>query len=630
MRNTCYQFRTIGTSVPYYYYCDTGETKWGYDPNYKIFEPNEGMYRPPPEIPANVEENFNFSTSYTTFRRKTVSNLNNERKKKIDNIQDTGKIQQFIPSNDYQIPLSFMKVPFFPSDLFILMDCQTLYNYLVNSMNLDNFYEKGVKKGKKLDVEEIFIPGPKTLRGPILKFTKPSNIVINLSKSCRNFIHKSEYLDYSRIYSIFRLIDGNPSLLPEAIVFLIIETNSKNVTVKIKNAWSLLLILISKYDLHNIKNDSFDTIRVLRSYVAIVASTKNVSPQIINPAMLCLLRLSCINNKMNVPYNEDNPQEYFFKCQTSRQYFGVSLAEIIYKERVFNRNHKNMARIQQTGGRSMINLLAQPTSSSNLTLSAHRDLSTISLKYSNNFNDSMNFAGSPSHNFNQNININQTINFNQSINFNLSTSSLFTTTNNGIDNNTGAICIELEDKEDKILLVPNVLLNLIERLKEVNVFHIKNVFLTKCNSKTEKLKAIHELNISGRLDPDINNVFTITSLVKYFFKQLQQPLIPLKVVKEKLDPQIEWFKCIRIANLLPNENKDTLMYLIGFLQELVKYKNETWMDASKLSKIFANCLIRDVTGAQDVRKNQRLIDSTTRFLNCLIENWKTDDVYNIE
>ena len=70
------------------------------------------------------------------------------------------------------------------------------------------------------------------------------------------------------------------------------------------------------------------------------------------------------------------------------------------------------------------------------------------------------------------------------------------------------------------------------------------------------------------------------------------------------------------------------MYLIGFLQELVKHKNETWMDAPKLSKIFANCVIRDVTGAEDVKKNPRLVDSTARFLNCLIDNWKTDDVYN--
>lgn len=613
MKNICYQFRTIGTSIPYYHYVDTGETKWGYDPQYKIFEPNEGMYHPPPKIQDFCGEGRNIFASTTIFRPKTIINLNVD-KKKDDN--DT-KIYPFLFEKGGQVPLSFMKVPFFPSDLFLLMDCQTLFNYLKQSMNLNNFYEKGVKKGKKLEIDDIFLPGPKTLRGPILKSTKLSNLAVNLAKSCRGFIYKSEHSDYSRIFSIFRILDGNLSLLSEIVVFLIIETNSKDLTNNIKIAWRLLLIIISKYNLHEESVESFNIVRVLRSYVTIVASTPNISHEIVNYAMLCLFRLSCIRNTINIQYSSDNPQEYFSQCQTSRQLFGVSLAEIIYKERFFNRAHKNLAKIQQSSGRSMINLLAQPTTSSNLTLTAHRDLSTISLR-TTNFNDSITNTGS------SNFQLSNT--FNQSLNFNISSSSFYNTYNNFNDN--GTLSIELEDKDEEILYVPKILLNLIDKLKEANAFHTQNIFLTKCPSKSEKLRAIYFLNVTGKLDSNINDVYIIASILKYFLKNLQEPLIPLKVVKEKLDPQLEWFKCIQIANLLPNENKDTLMYLIGFLQELVTFKEFTFMDGNKLSKSFAKCVTRDVTNTEDLKTNSRLIDSTSRFLYCLIENWKTSDVYS--
>ena len=70
------------------------------------------------------------------------------------------------------------------------------------------------------------------------------------------------------------------------------------------------------------------------------------------------------------------------------------------------------------------------------------------------------------------------------------------------------------------------------------------------------------------------------------------------------------------------------MYLIGFLQELATFKEFTFMDGNKLSKSFAKCVTRDVTNTEDLKKNSRLIDSTSRFLYCLIENWKTSDVYS--
>ncbi|OHT07429.1 RhoGAP domain containing protein [Tritrichomonas foetus] len=522
MARCCQQFRTIGTSIPYYYYEDTQRSDWVYDKSYIIVEPPDGTYIEPPEAPHVIPENISRSR-ISLARTRTLSSypMTSTPNLLSDftlNENDSKILETFLSNDTTPVPTSFMKTPFLPSDLFLLLDRPTLLRTLKSHMNLNSWAKKGFVKKKTLPEEEIFLPGKKTLVGPILKNTSSdiANLSIMLTKTCRRFIVHSEN---ANIIEVIRRLDGHPALLPEIVVFLIIETNWKISTREIKNAWTLFLIIISRFKFDKLYGQ-LDIIKVLRSYFTLIGSTPNIPHDIQINAMLCLLRLSCKSLPF-IPFDQSSPLVFSFSCSTPKLLFGVSLGEVLLKERILSDSQKK-----------------------------------------------------------------------------------------------------------SITLVPKIVQKIVSKLKELNVFKSRDVFKEKSSSKTEKLKTIELLN-RGNLEISVESVHTVTSLLKYFFRKLQDPLIPTEFVL-KLTTNLESYKCIHMANLLPNEHQDTLMYLIGFLQELAKHERETNMSSKRLAGAFAPCLVRYINQAGEIQKEHPFKAATERFLWCLIENWKTDEVYNAE
>ncbi|OHS98275.1 hypothetical protein TRFO_35340 [Tritrichomonas foetus] len=562
----CYKVKAIGNPMPFYYYPSKKASSWIYNSDFRLVDPPDGFYADPP-APTYVDvrergvkgqrprtrsssthstaSKENNNTSSKTSDRvnskivKTIQNLDND-----ENEEFNYMLYSYLEGND-KIPLSFMKMPYFPSDIFVLFDGPTIKKNLTDLMKLKNWsvsksstkqnntklnnrpgspksekseekFEKKkevpIKKG--ISIEDIINPANKTLHGTILNDT-PNNLsshIVNLTKTCRSFITQS---DYTRIVDIIKRIETHPDVLSDLAVFMMSQTNSKQANQSIKNAWELFTIIISRF---KIENDFLN--KILRSYFAIVASSVKSTNEIRNFAMICLFRLSCENTPI-IKYDPTAPLLFFSDCCSPKHLFGVSLGEVLYKERVLNESAKS------------------PT------------------------------------------------------------------------------------------LVPFIIRKLVTKLILSGAFKTREIFNQKSISHTEKVATIQRLN-KGDWEIDVANIHTVAAILKHFLKNLQEPLLPNSMV-DKLDPEMEGYKCVQLANTLPNENMDTLMYIVGFLQELSTHERETLMNTKRLAAAVAPSLARkppiDQFKSDDLLQYQRSLE---RFLLCLINDWNTEEVYNAD
>ena len=519
MEKLCHRFYSISSPMPYYYYQDCDKTLWSYDTRYKIIDPPDGVYIdvPEPRIAKNATAN---ESKMSLKRTRTVSQYNfHSTSNFVSDFQLSEKesleFETFLCSVN-ETSNSIMKCPYFPSDLFLLMDRETLLATLKSKMCLENWQKKEFGKSHPLQPELIFVPGKKTLTGKILKSTdeKIANLSVMLTKICRRFIVHSEN---ALIPQILNRLEGHIALLPEVVVYLIIETDSKISTHEIKNAWTLMTVIISRYKFDRLVNQ-IDLNLILRSYFSIVVRSNQTAHDIINFAAICLFRLSCKSLPF-FPFEPENPLSFVFKCNSPKQMFGVSIRELIFKEKILN----------------------------------------------------------PGQN----------------------------------------------DHNEK--LVPSILIRMIDHLKSLDVFQAKYVFHNHSESRTDKYSTIEMMNMEkGQIIS--TNVYTVASIVKHFFRNLQEPLIPYQYTVQ-LSSTLSTYKCIKIANSLPNEHHDTLMYFIGFLQELALNSRITYMSEEKLAEAFSTCLSRNINPEISSKKDSPAIK---RFLLCLIQNWNTEEVYTHE
>ena len=182
----------------------------------------------------------------------------------------------------------------------------------------------------------------------------------------------------------------------------------------------------------------------------------------------------------------------------------------------------------------------------------------------------------------------------------------------------------LDDSERKSTnLVPYIVRKIVSKLIQLGASKTRDIF-KQTITHTEKMRMKESCN-KGNWEIDITNVHTTAAILKYFLSTLQEPIIPNEYLP-KLKPDLEGYKCVKVANSLPNPNADTLKYLIGFLQELSLSVKETRMDEASLAKCFVDCLAwePDNPTTEELFDHKRKVE---RFILCLIINWRTDEVY---
>jgi hypothetical protein len=142
---------------------------------------------------------------------------------------------------------------------------------------------------------------------------------------------------------------------------------------------------------------------------------------------------------------------------------------------------------------------------------------------------------------------------------------------------------------------------------------------------------------AGWIAGDERNVYEVAAVLRYFFGHLMSPVITDDVVNSLPSP-CESYQCVRLANSLPNENRDTLMYLVGFLQDYIEAysgANRTYSGANRTyapqnntnlapKVVKALCPIMRGAGPGWPPEKIKLVEP---FMLCLIDSWSTEEVY---
>jgi hypothetical protein len=123
----------------------------------------------------------------------------------------------------------------------------------------------------------------------------------------------------------------------------------------------------------------------------------------------------------------------------------------------------------------------------------------------------------------------------------------------------------------------------------------------------------------GRLDA--HDVYSVAAAFRYFFEVLQTPVVPHDVFSALENP-CNTAECITLALRLPNEHTDTLMFVVGLIQEAVEAVDA---DLAGVRNWHANVLIGRLAGVLvQTRKTGRAKD----FLRSLVHAWQARKFYN--
>ena len=184
---------------------------------------------------------------------------------------------------------------------------------------------------------------------------------------------------------------------------------------------------------------------------------------------------------------------------------------------------------------------------------------------------------------------------------------------------------ELRGIEHRTNCVPQLLKKIAIRLKDLGAYSHEGVF-RKPGSRSEQISISNRVN-SGDWEIDTNNCDTAASLIYFFFTHLRDSVIPPDIVlKTKVDAPS--YVSIANANSLATENRDTLMYFIGMLQEYLKYKDKTLMTTKNFVISFGTMLskIPDPKTLEELKSFPPTLALNRMFSN-LIRFWRTSDVF---
>ena len=164
--------------------------------------------------------------------------------------------------------------------------------------------------------------------------------------------------------------------------------------------------------------------------------------------------------------------------------------------------------------------------------------------------------------------------------------------------------------------LPYFLVQMSEALIKTGGTHTEGIF-----RKPGNMKRVHEMMEQANRGIDVftfANPYDISSLYKEWFRDLVDPLVPFDMMFSIENCLIN-HKAVEFAEQLPGLHAITLAYLIGFLQEMAKYENETKMSISNYAMVFAPNIV--------FVQNKEDLELSRRFIFQLINDWDVSSIY---
>ncbi|KAF7730943.1 hypothetical protein EC973_000989 [Apophysomyces ossiformis] len=177
--------------------------------------------------------------------------------------------------------------------------------------------------------------------------------------------------------------------------------------------------------------------------------------------------------------------------------------------------------------------------------------------------------------------------------------------------------------QDDSLQIPQIISFLADAVRQLQGQRSEGIFRVSGDADTVTDLRIRVENgrfdLSGITDPNVP-----ASLLKYWLRDLAEPLIPTKYYRRCIEFSDDAEKAIELVNSLPELNRRIVLYMIGFLQEFTdpKVTQCTLMNVFNLAMVFAPNFLRCPSESlTTVFENSRYEQA---FLRTLIHEMQVD------
>lgn len=115
----------------------------------------------------------------------------------------------------------------------------------------------------------------------------------------------------------------------------------------------------------------------------------------------------------------------------------------------------------------------------------------------------------------------------------------------------------------------------------------------------------------------------LMDLLKYWLASITEAIIP----KSTIERFLSYDKAPDFISSLPNCNRDSLRYVIGFLQDISNHDEENFSTTSKLTDQFAQLLCNENKFWTEKEKIDQINEQENSFIKEVILNYPTNDIY---
>jgi hypothetical protein len=175
------------------------------------------------------------------------------------------------------------------------------------------------------------------------------------------------------------------------------------------------------------------------------------------------------------------------------------------------------------------------------------------------------------------------------------------------------------------LPIPHILYILVKTLMDKNASRTFDVFRQPGNEGIT-----HEILASVNEDVNVvtkGDVNVTASLLKIWLEQLPNALVPSEMVPQFAE-MCEQGKFLGFVELLPQVHQLSLLFLVGFLNEMARASEATGLERSDLATIFGPLIVHPIQVAKgDVAQLVKLSELSVRFCSRVIDARDTSVVY---
>lgn len=175
------------------------------------------------------------------------------------------------------------------------------------------------------------------------------------------------------------------------------------------------------------------------------------------------------------------------------------------------------------------------------------------------------------------------------------------------------------------LPIPYVLYYIIKQLQDRNARGTNGIFRVIGNKGiTADIFSEVNKNMVAISRGDVN---VIANLLRLWLKELPDPVVPVEMSDDFVRAAKQnKFRCF--IEKLPQVHKMTLLYIIGFLQDIYNNAHENKIEKSEIATIFGPCLVNPSRVARDnVEEIQHLTELSIAFVTRLIDEADPSPIY---